>query len=56
MPAVAFAFKMASRKLQSFATPLQAFAIGEIGTGSSLRFTVKVGSGSGISMEGALSP
>ena|SRR5438045_7250250 len=56
VPAVALAFRIASRRLQSFATPAQAFAIGDMGTGSSVRLTVKVGSGSGIMTDGALAP
>src|SRR5215467_15972594 len=55
-PVTEFAFNTASRKLQSPATPLQALAIGETGTGSSKRLTVNVGSGIGISIEGAISP
>ena len=56
VPVVAFARRMASRKLQSLATPLQAFVIGEAGVGSSVRFTVNVGSGSGIIADGATCP
>src|SRR5215467_1602387 len=56
VPASAFALITASRKLQSFATPLQALVIGDTGVGSSNLFTVNVGSGIGISIEGAISP
>src|SRR5215470_12966094 len=56
VPARALARRMASRKLQSLATPLHAFVIGETGVGSSVRFTVNVGSGRGIIAAGATCP
>src|SRR5258707_11204639 len=56
VPASALALRMASRRLQSLATPLHALVIGATGTGSSVRLTVNVGSGMGITMVGAMSP
>src|SRR5215469_15644186 len=56
VPAVALARRMASRNLQSLATPLHAFVIGEAGVGSSVLFTVNVGSGRGIIAAGATCP
>ena len=53
--------RTASRKLHELETStlltlLQAFVIGEVGTGSSKRLGKNVGSGIGISIEGATSP
>src|SRR5258708_15922705 len=41
-PVFALVSRTASRKLQSLATPLHALVMGETGTGSSVRFTVRL--------------
>src|SRR5205807_2493215 len=60
VPAVLFALRIASRRLQdeevsALLTLLHVLATAP-GAGSSVRFTKKVGSGSGIMTEGAVSP
>src|SRR5882724_5534679 len=61
VPGVALALRTASRRLQeeevsTLLTLLQASVIGEVGVGSSKRLGKNVGSGIGITIEGAVWP